>query len=48
MTHSCRLLTARTASLVVRAIGLARLPVLRTTLNELLALIHDLQALTDR
>ena len=38
-----RLLAARTTPLVVRAIGLARLPVLRSTLHELLSLIQDLE-----
>lgn len=38
-----RLLAARTTPLIVRAIGLARLPVLRSTLNDLLALIADLK-----
>ncbi len=38
-----RMLAARTAPIVVRAIGLARLPVLRATLNDLLALINDLR-----
>lgn len=38
-----RLLAARTTPLVVRAIGLARLPVLRSTVNDLLALIQDLK-----
>jgi AcrR family transcriptional regulator len=40
-----RLLASRTAPLVVRAIGLARLPVLRSTLNDLLALMQDLKAI---
>lgn len=40
-----RLLATRTTPLVVRAIGLARLPVLRSTLNDLLELIRDLKAL---
>ena len=38
-----RLLASRTAPLVVRAIGLARLPVLRSTLHDLLALIQELK-----
>lgn len=38
-----RLLAARTTPLVVRAIGLARLPVLRSTISDLLALIQDLE-----
>jgi AcrR family transcriptional regulator len=40
-----RLLASRTTPLVVRAIGLARLPVLRSTLNDLLALIQELKAI---
>jgi AcrR family transcriptional regulator len=40
-----RLLASRTSALVVRAIALARLPVVRSTLNELLALIQDVKAL---
>jgi AcrR family transcriptional regulator len=40
-----RLLAERTAPLVVRLIGLARIPVLRSTLNDLLQLIADLKAL---
>jgi AcrR family transcriptional regulator len=40
-----RLLAARTTPLVVRAIGLARLPVLRSTLHELLGLIQDLKGI---
>jgi AcrR family transcriptional regulator len=38
-----RLLAQRTTPLVVRAIGLARLPVLRSTLADLLTLIQDLK-----
>ncbi len=38
-----RLVAARTTPMVVRAIGLARLPVLRATLNDLLALIRELK-----
>ena len=41
-----RLVAARTTPLVVRAIGLARLPVLRATLTDLLALIQDLKAIS--
>ncbi len=37
-----RLLIRRTAPLVVQAIGLARLPVFRSTLNEVVGLIADL------
>jgi AcrR family transcriptional regulator len=40
-----RMLAARTTPLVVRAIGLARVPVLRSTLNDLLGLIADLKAI---
>jgi hypothetical protein len=40
-----RLLADRTAPLVVRAIGLARLPVFRATLVDLMALIEDLKSL---
>jgi AcrR family transcriptional regulator len=40
-----RLLAARTTPMVVRAIGLARLPVLRATLNDLLSLMQDLKAI---
>jgi AcrR family transcriptional regulator len=40
-----RLLAARTTPLVVRAIGLARLPVLRSILNDLLSLIGELKAI---
>lgn len=38
-----RLLATRTTPMIVRAIGLARLPVLRSTLNDLLQLIDDLK-----
>jgi hypothetical protein len=37
-----RVLIRRTAPLVVQAIGLARLPVFRSTLNEVVTLIADL------
>ena len=40
-----RLVAGRTTPIVVRAIGLARLPVLRTTLNDLLDLIRELRDL---
>lgn len=40
-----RLLAARTTPLVVRAIGLARLPVLRSILHDLLSLIGELKAM---
>ena len=40
-----RLLARRTAPMVVRAIGLSRLPVLRATLNDLLELIAELETL---
>jgi AcrR family transcriptional regulator len=40
-----RLLARRTAPLVVRGIGLARLPVLRATIADLVALIAELKAL---
>jgi AcrR family transcriptional regulator len=40
-----RTLARRTTPMVVRTIGLARLPVLRATLNDLLDLIRDLKAL---
>jgi AcrR family transcriptional regulator len=40
-----RLLARRTAPLVVRAIGLARLPVIRATIADLVALIAELKAL---
>lgn len=40
-----RLLASRTTPLVVRAIGLARLPVLRSSLNDLIALIQDLKVM---
>lgn len=39
-THT---LAARTTPLVVRAIGLARLPVLRATVTDLLELIHEIE-----
>ena len=39
-----RILAGRTTPIVVRTIGLARLPVLRATLNDLLDLIADLKA----
>jgi len=38
-----RTLAARTTPLVVRAIGLARLPVLRTAVTDLLELVHELK-----
>jgi len=40
-----RLLARRTAPMVVRAIGLARLPVLRATVADLVALITELKSL---
>jgi len=40
-----RLLSMRTAPLVVRLIGLARLPVLRSTVADLLQLVGDLKSL---
>jgi AcrR family transcriptional regulator len=40
-----RLLASRTAPIVVKTIGLARLPVLRSTLADLIALIGELKAL---
>jgi AcrR family transcriptional regulator len=40
-----RLLARRTAPMVVRGIGLARLPVLRATIADLVALIAELKAL---
>ena len=39
-----RVLAGRTVPIVVRTIGLARLPVLRATLNDLLELIQELKA----
>jgi AcrR family transcriptional regulator len=41
-----RILARRTAPMVVRAINLARLPVLRGTLTDLLQLIEDLKAIS--
>ncbi|HWE57260.1 MAG TPA: TetR family transcriptional regulator [Acidimicrobiales bacterium] len=41
-----RLLAGRTVPMVVRTIGLARLPVLRSTLADLLALIQDLKGIS--
>ncbi len=38
-----RILSTRTTPLIVRAIGLARLPVLRATLSDLLELIRELK-----
>jgi hypothetical protein len=40
-----RLLARRTAPMVVRAIGLARLPVLRSTIDDLVGLIAELKSL---
>jgi AcrR family transcriptional regulator len=40
-----RLLTRRTCPIVVRAIGLARLPVLRSSLNDLVGLIDELKTM---
>lgn len=40
-----RTLAQRTAPIIVRAIGLARLPVLRATLNDLIALIKELKTI---
>lgn len=40
-----RLLTRRTCPIVVRAIGLTRLPMLRSSLNDLIALIDELKIL---
>jgi hypothetical protein len=40
-----RLLARRTAPMVVRAIGLARLPVLRASVGDLVALIDELKTL---
>jgi AcrR family transcriptional regulator len=40
-----RVLAQRTVPMVVRGIGLARLPVLRATLNDLIALIGELKTL---
>lgn len=40
-----RILAQRTAPMIVRAIGLARLPVLRSTLNDLIGLIDELKAI---
>ena len=40
-----RTLAQRTAPIVVRAIGLARLPLLRATLNDLISLINELKAI---
>lgn len=42
-----RLLARRTAPMMVRAIGLTRLPVLRATVNDLLALITELKAISE-
>ena len=40
-----RLMTTRTAPMLVRALGLARLPVIRATVNDLLHLVADLQSI---
>jgi AcrR family transcriptional regulator len=40
-----RLLAQRSAPMVVRAIGLARLPVLRATITDLIALVAELKSL---
>ncbi len=40
-----RLLARRTAPMVVRAIGLARLPIMRATIADLVGLIADLKSL---
>ena len=40
-----RTLATRTAPIVVRTIGLARLPVLRATLNDLLDLVNELKTI---
>lgn len=42
-----RTLTDRTVPIVIKAIGLARLPGLRSTLNDLLALISELKTIHD-
>ena len=42
-----RTLAQRTTPMVVRAIGLARIPVLRATLNDLIALINELKTIQD-
>ena len=40
-----RLLAQRTAPMVVRAIGFARMPVLRATITDLIALVAELKTL---